>query len=96
MKECLAGVLISVFPRRHRPTSPAGSGPAHFDPRRVYYSSADTTETHQWADVSLHGLPRGRKRRMPSRWNGRAGRSQAGFPLALSSDEGLKEGCSED
>lgn len=83
--------LISVFSRRHPPTSLAGSESAHFDPGRVCGSSLSPKETHQWENLPLHRLPRWRKRCMSGRKEQLAGRSQAGLPSALSSGKELKE-----
>lgn len=91
MKGALLG-LSSLFPRRHAPTSPTASEPTHFDPRGMSGSSVNAEEAHQWADLSLHRLPRWRERHLSRRWAWRGGLCQAGLPSALSSHEGLKEG----
>lgn len=67
VKECFAGTLISVFSRRHPPTSLAGSESAHFDPGGVCGSYVNPEETHQWADLPVHRLPRWRERCMSGR-----------------------------
>lgn len=57
VEEWLAGAPVSVCSRWHPPASLARSEPAHLDGGGVWGSSPDPQQTHQWADLSLHGLP---------------------------------------